>query len=294
MKKTHIYLLLRMAVVVLLLTSCGLIRGENRFLYRSDVLQVSNTIDFTQLEALSNKKIEWGIGKTKSSNGQPRDCVEANQKWGKYNAVFAGQPTKQVYLTFDNGYENGNTIPILNTLKEKRVPAVFFLTGDYVKENKDLVDRMIQEGHIIGNHGYLHKSFPSLSIRGLTEEIGKLDELMKSQHNYEMTLVRPPKGEFSERVLEQTRQLGYQTVLWSFAYLDYQVNNQPDAKKSLERTLTGLHPGAIYLLHSLSNTNVVILPDLIDQIRAQGYSIGLYKEIPVSCSNQNQVSNQCR
>lgn len=282
--------------LALLCSSCAWFQGEKRILLneQNGELLVSNLQDLSQFDALSNQKIEWGIGKTKLSNGQPRDPVEANQTFGKYNAVFIGPESKQVYLTFDNGYENGNTPKILDILKEKNVPAIFFLTGDYVKDNKELIQRMLADGHVVGNHGYRHKSFPTLTSQELSDEIMKLDEMMKADHNYDMALVRPPKGEFSERSLAVSRQLGYQTLFWSFAYLDFDVNDQPSPEKSLERSLAGLHPGAIYLLHSLSNTNVEILPDLIDQIRAQGYSFHLYQPLLDACKSFDEIQFMCR
>ncbi len=171
-------------------------------------------IDFSQFNTLDARMQAWGLGKDKDENGQPADAVLANQKYKAYDAVFVGRPNQKVYLTFDNGYENGNTPKILDTLKEKNVSAVFFVTSQYVLENPDLIQRMIDEGHVIGNHSYHHHSFPTISIEKVYDEIMQLDTLLLDQFQYKMALVRPPKGEFNEQSLALCNLLGYQTVLW--------------------------------------------------------------------------------
>lgn len=233
-------------------------------------------IDYTQLNALDSKMEAWGLGKDKDENGQPVDAVKANEKYKAYDSVFVGRTDQKVYLTFDNGYENGNTPAILDTLKDKNVRAVFFVTAQYVKENPDLIQRMIDEGHIIGNHSYHHPSFPTIAIEKVYDEIMQLDALLLDQFQYKMTLVRPPKGEFNERSLALSNLLGYQTVLWSYAYYDYNVNDQPNHSEALKKNLDNAHPGAIYLLHSISDTNTAILGDLIDGLRDLNYEVARY------------------
>lgn len=218
----------------------------------------------------------WGLGKDKDENGQPQDAVLANERYKAYDTVFVGRPDHKVYLTFDNGYENGNTPKILDTLKEKNVSAVFFVTSQYVLENPDLIRRMIDEGHIIGNHSYHHHSFPTISIEKVYDEIMQLDALLLDQFQYKMTLVRPPKGEFNEQSLALSNLLGYQTVLWSYAYYDYNVADQPDPTSALKKNLDNAHPGAIYLLHSVSDTNTQILSDLIEGLRNLNYEVSRY------------------
>ena len=233
-------------------------------------------IDFSQFDTLDASMQAWGLGKEKDANGQPLDAVSANEKYKPYDTVFVGRADQKVYLTFDNGYENGNTPAILDTLREKNVSAVFFVTAQYVRENPELIQRMIDEGHIIGNHSYHHHSFPAITIEQVRDEIMQLDALMLQQFQYKMTLVRPPKGEFSERTLALSNLLGYQTVLWSFAYYDYNVNDQPADDAALKKTLENAHPGAIYLLHSVSDTNTRILGDLIDGLRQRNYEVARY------------------
>lgn len=228
------------------------------------------------ISSYSTADVAWGLGKDRDENNQPVDAIKANEKYSSLNAVFVGRNENKIYLTFDNGYENGNTPAILDILKQKNVHAVFFLTGQYIVENPELVKRMIAEGHIIGNHTSRHKSFIEATNDEISQEITDFDKQMMAQFNYLPTLVRPPKGEFHEQALAITKSLGHQTVLWSFAYYDYNVNDQMSPEGALSKCLEGAHPGAIYLLHSVSTTNVKILADLIDQLRAKGYTISDY------------------
>ncbi len=260
----------------------------------SKEIAVQATIDLSSFSAIPNKNIPWGVGATMDQNGQPRDASEANAKYGKYGATFVGPLKQEVYLTFDNGYENGNTPKILDVLKEKNVKAIFFLTGDYVKKNKDLVRRMIAEGHEIGNHGLLHKSFPTLNPQGVYDEIQKLDQMVRDEFQYQMKWMRPPMGEFSERALAIAQKLGYHTLLWSYAYYDYDVNKQPSQQAALDKLMKGAHPGAIYLLHSISDTNMKILGQLIDQLRAKGYAVQQFEHKGNQCDQLQSPQAQCQ
>ena len=224
-----------------------------------------------------SKQISWGIGKDKTADGQPLDCVKANEEFKTYNTIFVGSPDeKKIYLTFDNGYENGNTKIILDVMKEKGVHAVFFVTSHYAANQDELMRRIIDEGHIVGNHSYTHKSFASMSGDDVKSEVLKLHSLMIDKYNYVMDLVRPPEGEFSVESLEATSSLIYQCVMWSFAYFDYDVNNQMSEEKALDKLKAGLHPGAIYLLHAVSETNANVLGAFIDYARSEGYTISDY------------------
>lgn len=228
------------------------------------------------ISSYKRESVSWGLGKERDTNNQPVDAVKANDEYKDLNTIFVGKNENKIYLTFDNGYENGNTPMILDILKEKQVHAVFFLTGQYIEENPELVKRMIAEGHIIGNHTTRHKSFIEATNEEISQVITDFDKQMMTRFNYQPTLVRPPKGEFHEQALAIAKSLGHQTVLWSFAYYDYNVNDQMSPEKALKKCLEGAHPGAIYLLHSVSSTNVKILPDLIDQLIANGYIISDY------------------
>ena len=200
-------------------------------------------------------------------------AARARPTYGKYNACFIGDYTKDIYLTFDEGYEYGQTESILNTLKEKGVSATFFVTEPYAKENPDLVRRMIDEGHVLGNHSVTHPSagMPSLSLDKQENEVTENHAYIKENFGYDMYLFRYPTGRFSEQSLALLNNCNYKSIFWSFAYLDYEVNNQPDRVSSLQKMKDKLHPGAIYLLHAESETNAAVLGDFIDAVRAAGY-----------------------
>lgn len=233
-------------------------------------------VEMSGVEILSSEKHCWGQGTITDENNRPVSCDDFQNKYGKYDAHFIkGNSEKKIYLTFDQGYENGCTAPILNTLKEKKVSAVFFVTYDYAKRNPELIKRMINEGHIIGNHSYKHISMPEAEPHRAVEEIVKLHEYIKKEFNYEMILFRPPMGEFSEQTLEISKQLGYKTIFWSFAYKDWDTTNQPLESKSLNKLVDRLHNGAIYLLHAVSKTNASILPSFIDKAKSQGYTFDI-------------------
>jgi peptidoglycan-N-acetylmuramic acid deacetylase len=181
----------------------------------------------TSAEAtLSNKKIGWGIRRG-VEHSQPDLGKSNKQLIDNYEGIAMGNPEKKyVYLTFDEGYEAGLSSDILDILKKTNVPAAFFITGHYVNSQPDLIKRMIKEGHVIGNHTVNHYSIPSLEEEKLKEEIMKLHKSVYDKFGYEMKYFRPPMGEYSERALSVIKNLGYTTVMWSFAYDDWNVNNQ--------------------------------------------------------------------
>lgn len=224
--------------------------------------------------ALDNTLHGYGQGRQVDECNRPVGALDFNSEFADRGA-YAVTDSPEIILTFDQGYENGFTEKILDTLKEKNVKAVFFLTGDYAKKCSGLVRRMIDEGHIIGNHGMRHASLPKLSEKEMREEIMSLHDYVKETYGYEMKYFRPPCGEYSESALAAVKDCGYTTLLWSFAYCDWDVNNQPDRSESLQRVTTAAHNGAIYLLHSVSETNCAILPEAIDSMRAAGFEFGL-------------------
>jgi peptidoglycan-N-acetylmuramic acid deacetylase len=215
----------------------------------------------------------YGQGTAVDGNNVPTGAVAFDETYGQYGAHALTSAEGQIVLTFDQGYENGYTAQILDTLKEKGVKAIFFLTGDYAKKEKALVQRMLDEGHTLGNHGMTHAKLPTLDAEGIEEEVMSLHEYVLEEYGYEMQYFRPPCGEFSEETLAVTQKLGYQTVLWSFAYVDWNVDCQPDPSESLDRIVSSAHDGAIYLLHSVSETNASVLGDAIDRLRAEGYTL---------------------
>jgi peptidoglycan-N-acetylmuramic acid deacetylase len=226
-------------------------------------------------DALDRTSIGYGMGRQVDSLNRPTGADEFNAEYSEYDAYAVFPEDSGVTLTFDCGYENGNTAKILDTLKEKNVKAIFFITGDYAKKEKSLVRRMIDEGHIVGNHGMKHKSLPALDEEALASEIMTLHDFVKDEYGYEMTYLRPPCGEFSEKSLYDIQNLGYTTLMWSFAYVDWEENSQPDRATALERVLTAAHGGEIALLHAVSNTNAEILGDIIDGIRGKGLEFSL-------------------
>ena len=227
-----------------------------------------NSNDFTDC---STTKIAWGIGPDTNDLKQPTDCITAQKQFSHLDTHFLISDKKEILLTFDNGYENGNTNSILDTLKKHDVQAIFFITSQYAIENPDLVQRMIDEGHMIGNHSWHHYSMPEITDEVLVSEIMDLHNYMIEHFQYQMTTLRPPKGEFTEKTLAITKSLGYQTMLWSYAYYDYDVANQPDEAAAHQKLIKHLHPGEILLLHAVSDTNMRILDEFIDDTLSQGY-----------------------
>ncbi|MBE6837758.1 MAG: polysaccharide deacetylase [Ruminococcus sp.] len=236
-------------------------------------LNVDVKISFTDVESLDKTKNGYGQGVQVDDQNRTLGALQFNEKYGKYNAkaIADASDKKVLYLTFDQGYENGYTSVILDTLKEKNVKAIFFVLEDYAEKNPELIERMIDEGHVIGNHSKSHYSMPELSGEKCKQEISSLHQYMIENFNYEMSMFRPPMGEFSEYSLAQTQLAGYQTVMWSFAYADWDVNNQPDYETAYEKLVNAIHPGAIYLLHSVSKTNAEVLPAFIDKMHSLGY-----------------------
>lgn len=240
----------------------------------------SHTINNTPIDlaSLDTSAEGWGPGTDCDEQNRPRSALSYQEKYGKYNAYFIVPDSNKIYLTFDEGYENGRTSDILDVLKEKNVQTVFFVTSPYVKQNPDLIQRMIDEGHTVGAHSVTHPAngLPSQTVEQQQREITELHDYVKENFNYEMHLFRFPAGIFSEQSLAIVNNCNYKSVFWSFAYLDYDTENQPDPAQALEKVKSRLHPGAIYLLHAVSSTNASILGEFIDYIRNEGYEIGMF------------------
>jgi len=221
---------------------------------------------------LSNKTNAWGFVR-KKNNVQPEFASQYTKVLDAYEGIYVGNSEKKnIYLTFDEGYENGYTDDILDTLKEKEVTAVFFVTMPYVKQNSDLVKRMVDEGHIVGNHTVNHPSMPDVTNDDkLKKEIMDLHDYVKENFNYEMTFLRPPKGEYSERTVKIALDLGYRTVLWSSAYDDWDVNKQGRLEYAKGMVLNNLHNGCVMLLHAVSKDNTELLAEIIEETRNKGY-----------------------
>lgn len=223
------------------------------------------------LEEYDTAAITWGPGNIKD-HARPTDPENLQKKYGELGGKWLMADDKNVCLTFDEGYENGYTAQILDTLKEKNVRAIFFCTYDYVKDNPELVNRMINEGHIVGNHSYRHYNFTNVDIDTARDEITILHDYMSEQFGYEMNYFRFPEGAFSEQTLALAKDLGYTTLFWSFAYADWDRNSPPSTETAYEKITSSVHNGAILLLHAVCSSNAEVLGRAIDNITEQGYS----------------------
>lgn len=227
----------------------------------------------TAVYAADSTKIGYGQGTATDEKNRPVDAVQFNSRYGDLDAFALSEDEKRIIITFDQGYENGYTAKILDTLKEKDVQAIFFLTGPYAKTESALVQRMIDEGHVLGNHGMTHASPPTLSDENAKEEIMSLHNYVMNNYGYQMQYFRCPCGEYSEKALETAQQCGYKTLFWSSAYVDWKTDQQPSPQEGLKKLTEAAHGGEILLLHSVSSTNAEILGELIDSFRAMGYTV---------------------
>ncbi|MCX7923832.1 MAG: delta-lactam-biosynthetic de-N-acetylase [Clostridia bacterium] len=233
----------------------------------------TSKLDIDLLDKLDNKRYSWWISMNKQSS-TPTIPSYARNLISKYDGVYVGDTSKKViYLTFDEGYENGYTSSILDTLKVNDVKALFFVTGPYIKYHGALVERMVNDGHLVGNHTVNHPSLPSVSNDVLENELYGLEKQFIALTGEKFKYMRPPMGEYSERVLAASQQLGYKTIFWSFAYRDFEVNNQKGADHAYNMVMNNLHDGAIILLHAVSKDNAEALDRIIKGIREKGYEI---------------------
>ena len=214
----------------------------------------------------------WGL--SFQTDGEPPIANASMEELAKFNAYYAQNTTEKVlYLTFDAGFENGNTPIILDALKKHSAPATFFVVGTYIESNPDLIKRMEKEGHIVGNHTYHHPDMTKLSsLSAFEKELKDVENAYNNVTGKEMTkFYRPPQGKYNENNLQMAKDLGYHTFFWSLAYVDWQENNQPTKEEAFDKLLTRVHPGAIVLLHSTSKTNGEILDELLTKWEEMGY-----------------------
>ncbi len=215
----------------------------------------------------------WGL--SFQEDGKPPIANATAAELKKYDAYYAGNQKKKVlYLTFDAGYENGNTEPILDALKKHSVPATFFVVGPFISENPELIKRMAQEGHTVGNHTYSHPDMSKISTKeSFQKELEQVEELYKEITGTPMTkFYRPPQGKYSESNLSMAKELGYKTFFWSLAYVDWYQDDQPSKEEAFDKLLGRVHPGAVILLHSTSSTNGEILDELLTKWEEMGYT----------------------
>jgi peptidoglycan-N-acetylmuramic acid deacetylase len=216
----------------------------------------------------------WGIAREKG-NKPPRPDPGTPELLKKYNALYIADTEKPIiYLTFDEGYENGYTDDILDVLARQKVNAVFFITGPYLNQQEELVRRMVEEGHIVGNHTVGHYSLPTLDDEKMKREVADLDRLFYEKFKKHMVFLRPPKGEYSEHSLKVTSEMGYINLFWSFAYDDWNTKNQKGWEHAYNKVMPNLHNGAILLLHAVSSDNAQALERIIIDSRKKGYEFG--------------------
>ena len=222
----------------------------------------------------------WGL--SFREEGAPPIGNAGRDQLKAYDAAYMGSPTEKViYLTFDSGYENGSTAKILDVLKKHEVKAAFFLVGNYIQRNADLVRRMVQEGHIVGNHTMHHPDMSKLSDKAaFAKELQDLEALFKETTGQELPkYYRPPQGLYSESNLKMAQELGYKTVFWSLAYVDWNNDAQPTKEQAFAKLLPRIHPGAVVLLHSTSQTNAEILDELLIKWKEEGYRFSTLEEL---------------
>lgn len=224
---------------------------------------------------VSNKKYSWWY--YPNNENKPSEIDPGiGRIIAPYHGVYLGDTNeKAIYLTFDEGYENGYTASILDTLKEHDVKAVFFITGYYLDKNPDLVDRMVNEGHIVGNHSMSHPNFPEIDNDKIYDELYGLDKKLYEKYGIRAYLFRPPAGEYSERTLKVADMLGYKTVFWSFAYDDWYTDKIRGAQYAYDKVMSHLHNGGVYLLHAVSKDNTEALDSIITDCMAKGYEFKL-------------------
>lgn len=255
--------------------------GGVRYIGDEKVKFYNNKVDlplsFDKISGLSGVKNGYGQGNNTDADNRPATAVNLQEKYKDLGALFIGEKSDKIYLTFDEGYENGYTSKILDVLKEKNCTAVFFITMDYAVKNHGLIRRMIDEGHVVGNHSANHHSMPTLSNADCANEIISLHKYVRENFGYEMYLFRPPMGEYSEKSLAIANMLGYKTMLWSFAYRDWLTDNQPDVSYAKSLVTKKIHGGGIFLLHAVSKTNTEILGDVIDDFRYHGYTVKAFE-----------------
>ena len=218
---------------------------------------------------------DWGL--SFQTEGQPPVGNVSAETLRQWNAFYVGNTSKPViYLTFDAGYENGCTPAILDALKKHHAPACFFVVGNFIDTAPDLVQRMVEEGHIVGNHTLHHPDMSGIADKAaFTAELTGLEEKYTALTGQPMQkFYRPPQGKFSEENLKQAQELGYTTVFWSLAYVDWYTDNQPTDEQAFAKLLPRIHNGAIVLLHSTSKTNARILDELLTKWEQAGYSFG--------------------
>ena len=272
-------------LVMVLLTACqGLAEKKN--------VQSNETTSST-LRLLNTDQQKYQETSGETAQGIERWWLKRNENHqtpevsdhidlSKYDAYYVNPKCKKkkIFLTFDCGYENGFTPKILDVLKKLKIVAAFFVTKPFIREGRELVRRMKKEGHIVGNHTVHHKSMPTLSDRDNKQEIIDCAEYCKEATGYEMDhFIRPPMGEYNEKTLKLTKSMGYKTIFWSMAYVDFDVNKQPGKQYVVEHFKKYTHNGAIPLMHNVSQSNAEALDEVITNLKKEGYQFESLKKL---------------
>lgn len=221
----------------------------------------------------ANPVFGYGWGYKRNADNTLPEVGKFGKILEKYDAVYADlDAEKEIYLTFDNGYEQGYTEEVLDVLKNEKVPATFFVTGHYVKTAPELVKRMAEEGHIIGNHSYSHPDFTTMSKEEMKKELDQLEKVVAEVSDQKKTTyLRPPRGTFDENTLEWATEFGYVHVFWSLAFKDWETDKQKGWKYAFDEITEQIHPGAILLLHTVSEDNAKALEKVIAHLKEEGY-----------------------
>ena len=232
--------------------------------------------EYTSGKVVGSKYNESNWGLSFRSNGQPPVGNESKDELKSKNAYYVGDTNKNIiYITFDAGYENGNMDKILEALKKHKVIATFFVVGNFVDQNRELVKKMTDEGHNIANHSYSHPDMSGMDRASFEKELKRLEDAYRDITGKEIVrLYRPPMGKYSDTSLSYASDMGYKTIFWSLAYVDWYQDQQPTKEEAFDKLLSRVHPGAIVLLHSTSSTNAEILDELLTKWEEMGYEFG--------------------
>lgn len=254
---------------------------------------VSSPSSASDQDLLASSVIEpstenWGL--SFQEEGKPPSANATFDELKKYDAFYAEDTDEKViYLTFDCGYENGNTVPILDALKKHKAPAAFFVVGSFISSDPELVKRMHEDGHIVGNHTYHHPDMSQISTKeAFEEELGDVEKLYQDITGEPMTrYYRPPQGKYSTDNLQMAKDMGYHTFFWSLAYVDWYQDDQPSREEAFDKLLGRIHPGAVVLLHSTSSTNAEILDELLGKWEEMGYTFKSLDELVKKTSKKS-------
>lgn len=276
------------AVVLLFITAffvgkmAGMVRYGGMKEEKNTVQEKKEAVAASVTPAVINAAAEGNWGLSFQQEGEPPVANATHEELARFDAWYAEDTQEKIlYLTFDCGYENGNTPAILAALKKHKVPATFFAVGNFLKDNPELVKQMLEEGHTVGNHTYHHPDMSQISdLASFKKELEDVEILFKEITGQDISrYYRPPQGKYSESNLQMAKELGYKTFFWSLAYVDWNTDSQPTKEEAFQKLLGRIHPGAIVLLHNTSSTNGAILDELLTKWEEMGYHFGRLEDL---------------